>query len=106
MNTELKKLFAETAQKTIARECTAHCFPNDPSESCFSSCYAFSLNSFNITARTLRELGHLQHSKLIHLAYGPSVQEWRRITDFNDSPPDLMGHPKYYFEQSPSDNNT
>jgi len=98
MNAEVRQEFTEEVQKGMTQECSLRCFSGN--ESCLEECYNAYIKSLNCTAKALRKEGYLRNSRYINLAYGEEVNEWERITLFNDKEPDIFGYPHYYFERN------
>lgn len=102
MDTEVKKQFILMAAKQINEDCSGRCFILK-NENCMDTCYTEYLKVFNATVKTLRECGYQRYSRFVELAYGNGVDEWTRITMFNDLPPNALGKPNYYLEDNPFD---
>lgn len=99
MDPTVKSEFMESVKRQITRDCALSCFIKN-SPDCTETCYDSYLNTLNITAKTLRNLGYSRNSRYVTLAYGEKYDEWERVSRFNDDPPDELGFAIPYLEKN------
>ena len=97
MDSSVRSEYLNEVKKTITEDCSARCFLQQ-NEKCLKQCYNSYIKSFNITTRTLRSIGYKRNSRYINLAYGDGLNEWEKISYFNDLEPDVLGYPVPYLE--------